>query len=365
MKILELYAGIGGMHWAFKRSGVPGKVVAAIEINPTANEVYKHNFSSTKVINKNIESLTVKQIEDMNIDAIFMSPPCQPFTKNGLQKDADDARTNSFFHVLELIPHLSNLKFILLENVEPFQSSFTRNSLISCLQNSGFCFKECILNPQDFNVPNSRTRYFLIAKKNNLASCFSHLEEQQLDSSMIINTLSECSLYQQYQTRYPEFFGHRCQPLSEIIENNINENEDYIDRKLSNTVVKKHLKVYDVRTPEDRGSCCFTSAYGRYAEGTGSIFSPLSKSEVTEKLNQFKLNVNNGNQIDEYANLPENLKLRYFTPKEVSRLMCFPENFEFPNSITQKQKYKLLGNSINVHVVSHLILMLHFVPDNN
>lgn len=41
LKVLELFSGIGGMHYALKESGVPGEVIAAIEINTVANEVYK------------------------------------------------------------------------------------------------------------------------------------------------------------------------------------------------------------------------------------------------------------------------------------------------------------------------------------
>lgn len=51
--------------------------------------------------------------------------------------------------------------------------------------------------------------------------------------------------------------------------------------------------------------------------------------------------------------------LRYFTPREICRLMCFPEEFTFPEYITDKQKYRLLGNSINIYVVSRLIFLLH------
>ena len=47
-------------------------------------------------------------------------------------------------------------------------------------------------------------------------------------------------------------------------------------------------------------------------------------------------------------------KVRYFTPNEVSKLMCFPKEFTFP-LISDKIKYKLLGNSINVEVVKILM----------
>jgi tRNA (cytosine38-C5)-methyltransferase len=54
------------------------------------------------------------------------------------------------------------------------------------------------------------------------------------------------------------------------------------------------------------------------------------------------------------------LKLRYFTPREVANLLCFPQYFEFPDSLSDKQKYRLLGNSLNVQVVTKLLRILLF-----
>lgn len=109
----------------------------------------------------------------------------------------------------------------------------------------------------------------------------------------------------------------------------------------------------DICTLESKRSCCFTKAYGKYVEGTGSIFTPKSKNEIDEiyeKLDQ--------TNEEEYLENAKTLQLRFFTPKEVARLMSFPENFSFPNDVTKNQRYKLLGNSVNVKVVSKLIQIL-------
>jgi tRNA (cytosine38-C5)-methyltransferase len=49
------------------------------------------------------------------------------------------------------------------------------------------------------------------------------------------------------------------------------------------------------------------------------------------------------------------LKLRYFTPREIANLHGFPSTFHFPPSFSLKQCFSLLGNSLNVVVVSELI----------
>lgn len=55
--------------------------------------------------------------------------------------------------------------------------------------------------------------------------------------------------------------------------------------------------------------------------------------------------------------------LRYFTPREVANLMSFPKDFGFPDSVTKKQRYKLLGNSLNVKVVAYLIRLMTMEPE--
>lgn len=61
---------------------------------------------------------------------------------------------------------------------------------------------------------------------------------------------------------------------------------------------------------------------------------------------------------EDYIKIARSLQLRFFTPTEIAKLMCFPKYFSFPSHITKKQKYMVLGNSINVKVVSYLIKLL-------
>ena len=50
LRVLELFSGIGGMHYALKTAcpGDRSKVLAAVDISEVANEVYRHNFPHVK-----------------------------------------------------------------------------------------------------------------------------------------------------------------------------------------------------------------------------------------------------------------------------------------------------------------------------
>lgn len=119
--------------------------------------------------------------------------------------------------------------------------------------------------------------------------------------------------------------------------------------------VFKRASVLDICYPDSERSCCFTKGYTHFLEGTGSVFTTSTPEEVKVS---FQVCGELNNQSEEYNDILNNLKLRYFTPREVSRLMAFPDSFDFPAEISRKQRYRLLGNSINVKVVSHLIKYL-------
>ena len=92
--------------------------------------------------------------------------------------------------------------------------------------------------------------------------------------------------------------------------------------------------------------------------GTGSILQhELNEEDLRRCFGVFEEKRTNGEaDLAVAALLP--LKLRYFSPREVANLMCFPSDFSIPPGVTPRQSYKVLGNSLNVHVVSLLLKYL-------
>ena len=42
--VLEFFAGIGGLHYALRRSGAPHRVLCAYDVDDSAVRTYRHNF---------------------------------------------------------------------------------------------------------------------------------------------------------------------------------------------------------------------------------------------------------------------------------------------------------------------------------
>lgn len=119
----------------------------AVDVNNVANDVYKHNFPGIQIINRNIQSLTAKEIRELDVDTVLMSPPCQPFSRNGKYLDENDPRTNSFIYFIDLLGHLEKINYILMENVKGFECSTVRNLFVNKLKECNFDFQELSFKP--------------------------------------------------------------------------------------------------------------------------------------------------------------------------------------------------------------------------
>ncbi|XP_021935724.1 tRNA (cytosine-5-)-methyltransferase isoform X2 [Zootermopsis nevadensis] len=298
---------------------------------------------------------------------ILMSPPCQPFTRVGLKRDMSDNRTSSFIHLLSLLPHLNKKwKYLVVENVKGFEKSETCQQLIHTLENLDFCYQEFILSPSMFSIPNTRHRYYLIAKRRPLYFNFP-LQPHVMESLPVplhttssftdaayemsaLNSKHKCLVEENQMAS-----EGTCYSLNHILE--INKSLEYFEQfNVPDKILGKHAWLLDIVGPNSTRSCCFTKAYGRYVEGTGSVFSPTSPDIITNAFEQSRSHVPGSH---EQLELLRGLAMRYFTHREVARLMCFPDQgFSLPNDVTIKQSYCLLGNSVNVHVVALLILLL-------
>lgn len=164
-RALEFYCGIGGLHYSLLRARPDASVVAAFDVNPHGNDVYEHNFG-VRPLQRNLLSFPAERIDKFAASLWLMSPPCQPFTRQGHQRDVADGRSQSFLHILDEMPNLRTPPtHVLVENVVGFETSEMRDVMLETFRRLGFTTKERVLTPRMFGVPYSRPRYFCLAKR--------------------------------------------------------------------------------------------------------------------------------------------------------------------------------------------------------
>lgn len=381
--ILELYSGIGGFHYALKdlleMMQITDYQITAADINTTANAVYRHNHlreGKHVLLQRNIKSFTAKELDQMRLNLITMSPPCQPFSRLGLKRDLNDHRCDSFQHLMSTLPLLSHPpEFIMLENVKGFDTSEAHELLIETLIKCNYQFAEFLLSPTQFSIPNSRQRYYLIARKAKQTG--DHLSKAEY----VANIHSQVPLVASDQSIFANdakvsFVDHisLCSKSSPTVKpgNFCSTIEPYLDSTVepaefeptSDTLLRYHA-LFDLVTRHSTSTNCFTKSYAHRIEGCGSILmtaSNLSMDGVYAEIAHLKSQQQTDDADDETSGkivqLLRSLGLRFFTPREVANLMSFPPNFEFPPDLNLKQQYRVLGNSVNVLVCQYLLRIL-------
>jgi len=415
LKVVELFCGIGGFHQALIKvnkelKGYPTelefRLLSAMDINNNATSVYKLNHLKSEQCCRNGDINNAPWERTTGYNTLVMSPPCQPFSRNGNQKDAEDSRTKPLLSIIDKLKTMKKKhlpRYIVLENVKFFERSETCKMLLTALKERGFIFRQFLISPTDLGVPNQRARYFLIAKRGkNMKFHFDSYvknwkrkkvepekkkpkldpmteseiklpteaginanEESESDEESINEKLAESEpaknehLVKMYpdmdifvredgDTAEDQILGLKTKERIHSLERYI-QDLDFEDDlwkeiyQLGDQLQRRFINVVDIVRVSSHRSICFTKAYGKYAQGTGSMIDMMEKEDLSDKSRE---------------RLPENYRLRYFTEMEVAGLMGFPKDFSFPPELTTRQRYAMLGNSLNVDVAAMMIKLM-------
>lgn len=287
LRVLELYCGIGGCTAAL---GPAATVVTAVDINRDALAVYRHNWAHP-TRTATIESLPEESLIDCEADLWWMSPPCQPFTRRGLGRDADDPRTQSLLALIRRLES-SSPTYLALENVPGFRDSCTHDLLRTTLDRLGYEIQEQTLCPTALGIPNRRRRFYLVAGRRPLQA-----PQPSPEGRVKI-------------ARLGDFLDPTPEP----------------DLWVDPALVDKYAHALDIVDPDDPEAvaACFTSAYGHSPVRSGS-----------------------------YLQTPTGL--RRFAPTEILRLLGFPESFTLPPDLTRPAAWRLVGNSLSVPAVRRVL----------
>ncbi|KAJ7480022.1 S-adenosyl-L-methionine-dependent methyltransferase [Mycena galericulata] len=373
MKALEFYSGIGGLNLALSRSQVPAVTVThAFDWDQNACEVYSANFGPGIARKVDISTLTASYLAPLDAALWLLSPACQPYTVlNPSAKGALDPRAKSFLHLVQVVlPELArdnaHPTHFLVENVGGFETSSTRQVLVSTLRGLGYTTVEFLLTPLQFGIPNSRLRYYLLAKR-------SPLDFRDLEIGHNTEAL-----------RHIPGRGNKAWVDRRLVDSEANSADDdvheireYLDSEpgeeyaIPDKTLCKWGRLFDIVVPSSRRTCCFTRGYTQLVERSGSILQMNEDQDTGTVFNRF-LQLQASSDSDELVDAVrtlDTLKLRYFSPNELLRLFSFtssdgPGDYSFiwPEGVSRKTKYRLIGNSVNVKVVQELIGYLFQEP---
>lgn len=336
MRAVEFFSGIGG--WAYSLRGIRSSsvIVAAFDINEDSNIVYKHNLI-VPPSPRNLETITAKVLDELRADLFMMSPPCQPYTRSNKSatRDDKDPRAKAFLNIIKQLPLMAvPPSYIALENVVGFETSECCSLFLSSLNSLGYSYQQFHLTPTQFGIPNDRPRYYCIAHK---ASA-----PQVNDPIAILTALPG-------RDTVPPV------PLSTFLDPLLSHEQLEALVVPADLLDKSAAWCFDIVTPGDIRSSCFTKAYTKFIRGAGSVLATGTVGGSEEPVLFLEAPEERSFDADWQSKL-QGRRLRYFAPLELTHMFGFPSpEFSFPPQLSNRKCFELIGNSLNV-VISQALL---------
>lgn len=175
LKMIDLFAGIGGIRIAFENNNV--NCVMSSEIDKYACETYSINFGEIPL--GDITKIDIDSIPEFDIIACGF--PCQPFSIGGFRKGFDDTRGTLFFEIERIIKNRKPKAF-LLENVAGLVSHDHGQTILvieNKLKSLGYNFKWELMNACNYGVPQNRNRWYCVGFRQDLNIGFDRSEENR------------------------------------------------------------------------------------------------------------------------------------------------------------------------------------------
>jgi tRNA (cytosine38-C5)-methyltransferase len=320
--------------------------------------------------------------DEWNADIVVMSPPCQPHTRQHDHQETDlqDPRSASFLHICHLLKQQEKRRLptlLMMENVVGFESSRSFQCWLDAIA-PHYHVAQFHLDPTQVGVPNDRPRFYSVAVRadrflpvdagHNATEKLDWIRKYFVDPSENNSTTSTNSQHHRpLHTCIPEL-GVTAAPVAENLLPslqdvlglvNTNSGADQQRLLLSRENLQKPASwCLDIVGMGSRRTSCFTSAYGKFYKGTGSVLAYQMTNSGPNGHLPFGLTPADERSFDsDWSNklLKQGYTIRYFSGDELCRLFGFRRDFQFPAGTTTKQQWKLVGNSLNVRVASKIV----------
>jgi DNA (cytosine-5)-methyltransferase 1 len=182
IKILELFGGIGACTKAFKRLGIPHKVVDYVEID-------KYAVASYNAINgTNFEPQDICTWDkDIEVDLIMHGSPCQDFSLAGKQAGGDKGsgtRSSLMYETIRIVEKIKP-KYVIWENVKNIISKKHKHNFdayLARMRMLGYWSYYQVLNAKDYGIPQNRERVFVVSIRNDVNSSGCHISNYRFPS---------------------------------------------------------------------------------------------------------------------------------------------------------------------------------------
>jgi DNA (cytosine-5)-methyltransferase 1 len=204
---VDLFSGCGGLSLGFQEAGI--EILAGIDCWDIALNIYQENFQHL-VINQDLsdEIAAIKIIKKLSPEMIIGGSPCQDFSSAG-KRDVNGGRANLTYHFTNIICAIKPQWFV-MENVQRITKNHILTEISEQFRMNGYGLSGVVLNASLCNVPQSRSRFFLVGELDGKQNALVKLFNANLSNRpMTIRDYLGDRLNLQYYYRHPRSYARR------------------------------------------------------------------------------------------------------------------------------------------------------------
>jgi len=332
-KVIDLFAGCGGLSYGFLKSGYD--VVLGIDNWKDSLITFAANHPGAKTFEADLSSLDPHAITNKfgikpkDVDVVIGGPPCQGFSISG-KRMIDDPRNKLYKSFVEVVGYLKPKAFLMenVPNLVSMDNGSIKDQVIEDFENLGYSVVYKVLKASDYGVPQNRRRVIfvgLLSKKKFTYPESTHgeeaLQKPRITAKEAIGDLPDESLNDgaPYKIKPQSAFQEYARKDSTGIYNHENTNHSEQTKRIISLV------------PDG----------GNYKDLPENLHQTRKVHIAWTRLNSSKPSFTIDTGHRHHFHYAFN---RIPTVRESARIQSFPDNFIFKGSKTSQ--YKQVGNAV-------------------
>lgn len=397
IKVVDLFAGVGGFHLGLSSASDQYEVVWANQYEPSrknqfAYNIYKKNFPKTPISNEDIRKVDKNKIPEM--DLLVAGFPCQDYSVATSGAKGIEGQKGVLWWEIHKVLLTKNPNYILLENVDRLLTSPGVNKqpgrdfgiILRTLSDLGYGVSWKIINAADYGYPQRRRRTFIFAYRKGtkfFGDTFDLLKEDEnkvgefiktmapFSNTMSIELLTSLENIDLYSiTSLKEFSekfsvkkgfkktgimvdgkvfmadyipkSRKEETIGDLLISNINDEGLYLSSE----------KIEKFKEQKKGFKTIKTSRTGhQYKYGMGSMQFPDSLERPARTIVTSESTIS---RMTHVVKDPGNSRLRVLSPVETERINTFPDGWTELEGVTNSNRYFTMGNALVVDLVKEI-----------
>lgn len=211
IKVIELFAGVGGFRIGLERASSHFKTVWSNQWEPTtkrqdASIIYCHRFGTAGHSNEDINTVNVDDIPEA--DMLVGGFPCQDYSVAATLSHSGGIEGKKgvlWWQIHRILKnHKNPPKYLMLENVDRLLGSPAKQRgrdfaiILASLSDLGYCIEWRVINAADYGMPQKRRRIYMFGyrKDTSLAKSITSMENVMKVSGIMEQAFPTVKSYQ-------------------------------------------------------------------------------------------------------------------------------------------------------------------------